>query len=48
MHPLDIRLAETGGPFRPMTPAPGLLRQVLCRVIYDHNERLAPVAIDRP
>lgn len=48
MHPLDIRLAETGGPFRPMTPAPGLLRQILCRVIYDHNERLAPVAIDQP
>ena len=48
MHPLDIRLAETGGPFRPMTPAPGLLRQILCRVIYDHNKRLAPVAIDQP
>ena len=48
MHPLDIRLAETGGPFRPMTPAPGLLRQILCKVIYDHNERLAPVAIDQP
>ncbi len=48
MHPLDIPLAETGGPFRPMTPAPGLLRQVMCRVIYDHNERVAPVAIDQP
>lgn len=48
MHPLDIPLAETGGPFRPMTPAPGLLRQILCRVIYDRNERLAPVAIDQP
>jgi glyoxylase-like metal-dependent hydrolase (beta-lactamase superfamily II) len=48
MHPLDIGLAETGGPFRPMTPAPGLLRQILCRVIYDHNQRLAPVAIDQP
>jgi glyoxylase-like metal-dependent hydrolase (beta-lactamase superfamily II) len=48
MHPLDIPLAESGGPFRPMTPAPGLLRQILCRVIYDHNERLAPVTIDRP
>ena len=48
LHPLDIPLAETGGPFRPMTPAPGLLRQILCRVIYDHNQRLAPVAIDQP
>jgi glyoxylase-like metal-dependent hydrolase (beta-lactamase superfamily II) len=25
MHPLDIAIAERGGPFRPMTPAPGLL-----------------------
>jgi glyoxylase-like metal-dependent hydrolase (beta-lactamase superfamily II) len=48
MHQLDIPLAEAGGPFRPMKPAPGLLRQVLCRVLYDHNERLAPVAIDEP
>jgi hypothetical protein len=31
-----------------MTPAPGLLRQILCRVLYDHNQRLAPVAIDQP
>src|ERR1700727_248866 len=37
MHPLDIPLAEAGGPFRPMRPAPGLLRQMLCRVLYDHN-----------
>jgi glyoxylase-like metal-dependent hydrolase (beta-lactamase superfamily II) len=48
MHPVDISLAESGGPFRPMTPAPGLLRQVMCRVLYDHDERLAPVAIDEP
>jgi glyoxylase-like metal-dependent hydrolase (beta-lactamase superfamily II) len=48
MHPLDIPLAETGGPFRPMTPAPGLLRQVMCPLLYDHDERLAPVAIDEP
>ena len=27
MHPLDIPMAESGGPFRPMRPAPGLLRQ---------------------
>lgn len=47
MHPLDIPLAETGGPFRPMIPAPGLVRQVMCRVIYDPNERMAPVAIDQ-
>ena len=48
LHPLDIPLAVTGGPFRPMTPAPGLLRQILCRLLYDHKQRLAPVAIDQP
>ena len=47
MHPLDAPFAETGGPFRPMTPAPGLLRQILCRVIYDHKQRLMPFAIDQ-
>jgi glyoxylase-like metal-dependent hydrolase (beta-lactamase superfamily II) len=48
MHPIDKPLAESGGPFRPMTPAPGLLRQILCRVMFDPRERLEPVAIDQP
>ncbi len=48
MHPLDIPLAEGGGPFRPMTPAPGLLRQVMCKLFFDPDERLEPVAIDQP
>jgi glyoxylase-like metal-dependent hydrolase (beta-lactamase superfamily II) len=48
MHTLDIPMAESGGPFRPMSPASGLLRQVMCRLFYDHNERVAPVAIDQP
>ena len=48
MHPLDIPLAESGGPFRPMSPAPGLLRQVMCRLFYDQNKRVAPVVIDQP
>jgi glyoxylase-like metal-dependent hydrolase (beta-lactamase superfamily II) len=48
MHPLDTPIAESGGPFRPMSPAPGLLRQVMCRLFYDHNKRVAPVAIDQP
>ena len=47
LHAADIPLAESGGPFRPMKPALGLLRQILCRVIYDPNERLEPVAIDQ-
>jgi glyoxylase-like metal-dependent hydrolase (beta-lactamase superfamily II) len=41
-------MAESGGPFRPLTPAPGLLRRVLCRIFFDPNERVAPVAIDQP
>src|SRR5215467_15335266 len=48
MHPLDIRMAESGGPFRSMTPAPGLLRQVMCRLFFHPNERVEPVAIDQP
>jgi glyoxylase-like metal-dependent hydrolase (beta-lactamase superfamily II) len=48
MHPLDIPMAESGGPFRPLTPAPGLLRQALCRLFFHPEERLDPVAIDQP
>ena len=48
MHALDIPLAESGGPFRPMRPAPGLLGQVLCRLFFNPDERTEPVAIDRP
>src|SRR5262252_10347388 len=47
MHPLDIRLAETGGPFRPMRGAPGLFGQALCKLFYHPDERLEPVAIDQ-
>jgi glyoxylase-like metal-dependent hydrolase (beta-lactamase superfamily II) len=48
MHPLDIPIAESGGPFRPMRPAPGLLGQVLCRLFFHPKERLKPVTIDQP
>jgi glyoxylase-like metal-dependent hydrolase (beta-lactamase superfamily II) len=48
MHPLDIPMAESGGPFRPLTAAPGLLRRVLCKLLYHPAERLEPVAIDQP
>jgi glyoxylase-like metal-dependent hydrolase (beta-lactamase superfamily II) len=48
MHPLDIPMAKSGGPFRPMRPAPGLLGQVLCRLFFDPQERVEPVAIDEP
>lgn len=38
--PLDIPMAETGGSFRPLTPARGLLRGVLCKLFFHPNERL--------
>jgi glyoxylase-like metal-dependent hydrolase (beta-lactamase superfamily II) len=47
MHPLDIPVAESGGPFRPMTAAPGMLWRVLCRLIYHPDRRLEPVAINQ-
>ena len=48
MHSLDIPMAESGGPFRPMRPAPGLLGQVLCRLFFDPDQRTEPVTIDQP
>lgn len=48
MHPLDIPMAESGGPFRPMQAAPGLLRQLLCKLLYHPDERMPPVAINQP
>ncbi|MFY9988860.1 MAG: MBL fold metallo-hydrolase [Chthoniobacterales bacterium] len=48
MHPLDIPIAETGGPFRPLQAAPGLLRRVLCKLFFNHEPRVEPVAIDQP
>jgi glyoxylase-like metal-dependent hydrolase (beta-lactamase superfamily II) len=47
MHPLDIPMAESGGPFRPMTPSPGLVG-LLCKLVYHPDERLEPVPIDQP
>jgi glyoxylase-like metal-dependent hydrolase (beta-lactamase superfamily II) len=48
MHPLDIPMAESGGPFRPMRGAPGLLRQMMCKLFFHPEERTEPVAIDQP
>ncbi len=47
MHPLDIPIAESGGPFRPMTPAPGPIG-LLCNLFFHPDERLEPIAIDQP
>jgi len=48
IHPHDIPMAESGGPFQPMRPAPGLLGQVLCRLFFDPDQRTEPVTIDQP
>jgi glyoxylase-like metal-dependent hydrolase (beta-lactamase superfamily II) len=48
LHPLDISMAESGGPFRPLKAAPGLLPPVLCRLFYHPNEPVEPVSIDQP
>ena len=48
LHPLDIPMAESGGPFRPLRAAPGPLRRVLCKLFYHPEERLEAVAIDQP
>lgn len=48
MHPTDIPIAESGGPFRPMSPAPGLLPPILCKLLFHPNKCVEPVAIDQP
>jgi glyoxylase-like metal-dependent hydrolase (beta-lactamase superfamily II) len=48
MHPLDIPMAESGGPFRPIIASPGLSRRVMCELFFHPDERLEPVAIDQP
>ena len=48
MHALDLPMAESGGPFRPLIPAPGLSRRLMCKLFFHPDERLDPVAIDQP
>src|SRR6201998_3821489 len=48
LHPLDIPTAESGGPFRPLKGAPGLLRPLLCRLFFHPSDRVEPVTIDEP
>jgi glyoxylase-like metal-dependent hydrolase (beta-lactamase superfamily II) len=48
MHSLDIPIAASGGPFRPMSAAPGLLRRVMCKLFFHPDERMEPIAIDQP
>ena len=47
-HPVDMPIAESGGPFRPITAAPGLVRRVMCTLFFRPDERVERVAIDQP
>jgi glyoxylase-like metal-dependent hydrolase (beta-lactamase superfamily II) len=46
MHPLDVPIAQSGGPFRPMTASPRPIQRVLFRLFFRPDERIAPVHID--
>ena len=47
MHAADVPIAERGGGFRPVKPAPGLIRQVLFSLIARPNATFEPVRIDQ-
>jgi glyoxylase-like metal-dependent hydrolase (beta-lactamase superfamily II) len=47
IHSADASIAESGGPFRPMRPAPGLVQQIAFRLFFHADEPIAPVRIDR-
>ena len=46
MHAIDAPFAESGGPFRPMTPARGIIQKLVYRLVWDADERMEPFAID--
>ncbi len=48
MHAADAPLAESGGPFRPMAAAPGLVHALMYKLVWDQNERMQPFRIDQP
>lgn len=47
MHALDAPFAESGGPFRPMTPSPQLLLALAYRLVWRPDELVEPFKIDR-
>lgn len=47
MHALDAPLAESGGPFRPMSPAKGLMHHIAYRSFWHEDERMQPFRIDQ-
>ena len=47
MHALDAPIAERGGGFRPMTPAPGFLPGLLFKLIIRTDTKVEPARIDQ-
>ncbi len=47
MHAADAPLAESGGPFRPMTVGRGLIPRVAFPLVWRPNEKMEPFRIDR-
>ena len=37
MHAADVPMVASGGPFRHMTPAPGLIRNIMLRIVFDEK-----------
>ena len=47
MHALDAPFTKTGGPFRMMTRAPGLMHALIFRMVWKPDERMQPFTIDK-
>lgn len=47
MHAADTPLAETGGPFRPMSAPPNPLLKIMHRLVWHPEERMEPFRIDQ-
>lgn len=47
MTAIDAPIAESGGPFRPMSPAPGLFNRLGYRLAWKPSQTVEPVRIDR-
>lgn len=47
MHAADTPLAETGGPFHPMSRVPGLMHAVVFRMVWNPKDRMQPFGIDK-
>lgn len=46
MHPLDVPIAQSGGPFRPMTASPGLPQKIGFQIFWRPNETVSALQID--